>query len=426
MTTLRATCTACAPEYLERSPHLPLAHRQGLSAIQQGQSGPYGYSRSQCQRGGEQHRVNRACGTRHWPQCQQPKTPQWLQHHLDTQLPGPPVLLPCTVPEPLSPCSRSQHRPAAQAMFHASATARKRLAQDERFSGTTRPGCTGVLPPWGRPLQYHPHLHDLGPGGGLSADRSAWGPSRATFCVPVTALSPISRALCQEAMHHAGLLEHIAPQGWTIPWNSHSQANHHGPAAFTSLAPSVCKVAIAHHRLVSLTDRTGTLTYRQVGSARLRTTHLDAIAFLRRCLQHVWPEGLRNVRHFGVLHASGAVPLATIRLLMRQAPPARTTRPRAPRRPRARPAVRSGAHPCASSCVSGPPPEPWWRLAQRPDCALTSCVRHGVPTPRHPCARLPAAGDTRRLRTGAQPPASVPQTRLGAPLRPSWPGRTTV
>ena len=62
MTTLRDIFTACAPEYLERYPQLPLAHRQGISAIQQCHSGHDGHSLSQCPRCGEQHRVHHACG----------------------------------------------------------------------------------------------------------------------------------------------------------------------------------------------------------------------------------------------------------------------------------------------------------------------------------------------------------------------------
>ena len=124
-------------------------------------------------------------------------------------------------------------------------------------------------------------------------------------------------------MRQAGLLEHIDPQVWTIPWNVHSQANHHGHSAFTYLAPYVFKVAISNHRLVSLTDRTVTFTYRKVGSARLRTAHLDVMEFLRRFLQHVLPEGFMKVRHFGFLHASCAVPLATIRLPDRAGTPQR-------------------------------------------------------------------------------------------------------
>jgi hypothetical protein len=226
-----------------------------------------------------------------------------------------------TVPETLRPFIRSHQRPAYQAMFHASATALKRLAQDERFIGTDLPGFTGVLHTWGRQLQYHPHLHYIVPGGGLSADHAAWMPSRANFFVPVKALSPIYRALFKDTMRQAGLLEQIDPQVWTIPWNVHSQANHHGHSAFTYLAPYVFKVAISNHRIVSLTDRTVTFTYRKVGSARLRMTYLDAIEFIRRFLQHVLPDGFQKVRHFGFLHTSCPVPLVTIRRIIVQAPP---------------------------------------------------------------------------------------------------------
>jgi hypothetical protein len=39
MTLRRDLCTAFAPQYLERYPHLPTSHRKVLSAIQQCPSG---------------------------------------------------------------------------------------------------------------------------------------------------------------------------------------------------------------------------------------------------------------------------------------------------------------------------------------------------------------------------------------------------
>jgi hypothetical protein len=321
MTTLRDIFNAFGPEYLERYPHLPTAHRKVLSAIQHCRSGHYGHSLYQCQSCGGQHRVNHSCGNRHCPQCQQHKTQQWLQDHLDKQLPGPHFLLTFTVPETLRAFIRSHQRLAYQALFQASATALKRLAKDERFIGTALPGFTGVLHTWGRQLQYHPHIHYIVPGGGLSADRSAWLPSRVNFFVPVKALSLISRALFKEAIRQVGLLEHIAPQVWTIPWNVHSQAQHHGYSAFTYLAPYVFKVAIANSRIVSLKDRTVTVTYRKPGSARPRTTRLDVMEFLRRFLQHVLPDGFMKVRHFGFMHTSSAIKTDTLRQMIVQVQP---------------------------------------------------------------------------------------------------------
>jgi hypothetical protein len=335
----RASFNAFAPEYLERYPHLPTSHRKVLSAIQHCRSGHYGHSLSQCPSCGGHHRVQHACDNRHCPQCPQHKTQRWLEPHLENQLPGPYFLLTFIVPETLRPFIRSHQRLASQTMFQASATALKRLAKDERFIGTDLPGFTGVLPTWGRQLQYHPHIHSIVPGGGLSQDRTTWRPSRANFFVPVKALSPIYRALFKEEMRQAGLLEHINPQVWTIPWNVHSQANHNGHSACTSLAPSVFRVAISNSRIVGLKDRIVTFTSRKPGSARPRTTNLDAIEFIRRFLQHVLPDGFMKGRHFGFLHAICAIPLDTLRLLIVQAHPADCT-----------PTPRTPPAPCVTFC----------------------------------------------------------------------------
>ena len=84
--------------------------------------------------------------------------PPGLQHHLDTQLPGPHCLLTCTVPESLRPCIRSHQRPASQAMFHASALVRGRGEYDAPLLSPplptrprpccTPPARTARLPPW--------------------------------------------------------------------------------------------------------------------------------------------------------------------------------------------------------------------------------------------------------------------------------------
>jgi hypothetical protein len=125
--------------------------------------------------------------------------------------------------------------------------------------------------------------------------------------------------MCKEEMTKAGLREHIDPQVWNTSWNVHSQANPHGHTAFRYLAPYVFRVAISTRRLVSLSDRTVTFSYRKPGSARLRTTTLDVMEFLRRFLQHVLPDGFMKVRHFGFLHASCAISTDTLRRMIVQA-----------------------------------------------------------------------------------------------------------
>ncbi len=316
MTTITDILTAYAPEYIARHPTLPTSHHKALHALLNCRTGHDGYSLYACQRCGGRHRILHSCGNRHGPQCQHDKAEQWLHNQLEKQLPGPYFLITFTVPETLRPFCRAHPRPAYQALFKASAEALQRLAHDARFIGTALPGFTGIRHPWGRQLQYHPHIHYVVPGGGLSKDRDAWLPSRANFYVPVRALSPIYRAIFAEEMRTASLLEQIDPQVWQMPWNVHSQAQPQSATALQYLAPYVFQVAISNRRIVSLKERTVTFTYRKPGSARPRTTQLDVLEFIRRFLQHVLPSGFMKGRHFGFMSASCAITTADIRCMM--------------------------------------------------------------------------------------------------------------
>ncbi len=94
----------------------------------------------------------------------------------------------------------------------------------------------------------------------------------------------------------------------------------------------ITKTGVAIHtlRIVSLTDRTVTFTYRKVGRTRLRTAHLDGMEFLRRFLQHILPEGFMKVRPCGFMHASAAIHTDTIRQMIVPAHPSDAQPPQRP------------------------------------------------------------------------------------------------
>ena len=73
-------------------------------------------------------------------------------------------------------------------LMQVSATAVKDLCARKRHLGAL-PGMLSVLHTWNGQLGYHPHVHLLITGGGLTADGQHWEPARGEFLVPVTALS---------------------------------------------------------------------------------------------------------------------------------------------------------------------------------------------------------------------------------------------
>jgi len=317
MTTIKDIFCEFAPEYLERhGGRIPSEHRQVIHAIMRCRSGQFGFTIYRCQHCGEHHLVNRSCGNRHCPNCQHHKTQQWLAKQTARALPAHHFLITFTVPEQVRGFIRSNQHAAYHAMFQASSAALKLLAKDERFIGTDLPGFVGVLHTWGRQLHYHPHIHYIVPGGGISKDQTRWRASRQDFYLPVKALSRIYRAKFRDAMKQAGLLESIDSTVWSAGWNVDSKAVGDSETSLQYLAPYVFKVAISDNRILTVEHRTVTFRYREHGSNRSRTTSLDVLEFIRRFLQHVLPHGFVKVRHYGFLAANCALSIDAIRHLI--------------------------------------------------------------------------------------------------------------
>src|SRR5512135_83055 len=304
-------------QYLERfGATMPGEHKKVLHAITACRTGELGTVLYACQSCGEIHAIGRSCGNRHCPTCQHDKTKAWLEKQTDRLLPCPYFLVTFTLPAELRALARSHQRVIYAALFEASSEALRALAANPRFVGTDRLGFFGVLHTWGRTLEYHPHVHYVVPGGGLSADGSRWLPSRADFLVPAKALSIVFRAKFRDILRREGLLNLVAPAVWSRDWVVHSQATGDGRASLRYLAPYVFRVAIGDRRIVSCDDGKVTFAYRRVGSNRPRRMTLDAIEFLRRFLQHVLPAGFPNVRHYGFLSPSSATSIEAVRWLI--------------------------------------------------------------------------------------------------------------
>jgi hypothetical protein len=200
-------------EYGERMPRNHLHVLQALMDCRSGRSGHHLYACDACQ---HTHLLPSACGNRHCPGCQQQKAQVWLERQEERLLPCPYFLITFTVPQELRRFLRSHQKDGYGALFSSSANALKKLALDERFVGANQIGFFGVLHTWGRQLEYHPHIHYVVPGGGLSADRQKWCSSRADLFVHVRPLSRIYRAKFKDAMRDAGLLGQIDPEVWPV------------------------------------------------------------------------------------------------------------------------------------------------------------------------------------------------------------------
>jgi Putative transposase/Transposase zinc-binding domain len=295
---------------------MPVAHKKVLRAIAACRTGELGLVLYRCDCCGQIQAMGRSCGDRHCPACQRDKAEAWLQMQTDRLLPCPYFLVTFTLPAELRDLARGHQRVVYSALFGASSKALRLLAADPKYIGSDRLGFFGVLHTWGRTLEYHPHVHYVIPGGGLSNSGDHWLSSRADFLVPAKALSIVFRAKFRDILRREGLLKLVDPTVWRRDWVVHSQAAGGGRRSLRYLAPYVFRVAIGDRRIVSCDDGKVTFTYRRVGSNRPRKMTLDAMEFLRRFLQHVLPAGFQKVLHYGFLSSGSRTPLEAVRWLI--------------------------------------------------------------------------------------------------------------
>jgi hypothetical protein len=275
------------------------SHHRAMQDIEQCRSPSLGGQLYYCPQCDEQRYSYHSCKNRHCPKCQNQQANDWLAEQQSLLLPTHHFLVTFTLPAELRPLARSNQKMIYNLLFRASAAALQQLAQDPRFVGA-RLGMVGVLHTWTRQLLYHPHVHYLVTGGGLTAD-GRWRSSRKDFLVPVKALSPIFRAKFHDALKKTPLLSQVPLRVWCKDWVVHSEPVGSGAQAFQYLAPYIFRVAISNNRIRKLAQGKVTFSYKESATDQLKQCTLSSQEFIRRFLQHVLPPRFIKVRYYSLL-----------------------------------------------------------------------------------------------------------------------------
>jgi hypothetical protein len=312
-----------APHYLERFGwSMPGRHRQVLKKILSCRTPALGGQLFQCPDcSGFAYRYH-SCNDRHCPQCGQTDADQWLKRQkARLLLPVPYFLLTFTVPEELRLFIRSDLKIALDLLFATTAQALQDLAGNPRRLGAQL-GMLGVLHTWSRTLIFHPHIHYLIPGGGLTADGRQWLAARKKFLLHHQALGAHVRTLFKERLRkeHPDLFVQVPPEVWKHPWNVGCQSAGSGQNALRYLSRYVFKTATSNRKVQLLPAGKLLWTYRQSKTRKLTSLTLEPLEFMSRFLQHTLPRGFARVRTFGWLHPAAKARANRVRALLRQAP----------------------------------------------------------------------------------------------------------
>jgi hypothetical protein len=244
---------------------------------------------------------NRAC-----PKCHGTQTQQWLQERQAELLPCDYFHAVATVPSQLHEAFRRDQKAMYGLLMRVAAEAVKELCVKKRHLGAL-PGMLAVLHTWNGRLAYHPHVHLLITGGGITADGLRWEPARGKFLVPVAVLSRKIAAKFRDALKAQApeVFAEIPNSVWRQEWVSFVKHYGHGnDAVLAYLSRYVFRTAITNARILAMDATHVTYRWKDRQAQAWRTERLLGVEFLRRFLQHVLPRGFHKVRYYGLWHPS--------------------------------------------------------------------------------------------------------------------------
>lgn len=301
---------------------MPPSHRRAIADILDCRTAALGGRVWRCEACNSEVFSYHSCNNRGCPKCHTAQTQEWLERRQAEMLAVPYFHITITVPAELRAVLRAHQRAGYGALMQASAAAIIELARDPRYVGGTV-AVLAVLHTWTQQLHFHPHVHCLVSGGGISADGSTWHPARQNFLLPIKPLATLVRGKFR-ALLRQKCPDLVVPDAvWHKSWILHVSARGKGEQAVLDyLARDVCRVALTNARIVGLDDNGVSIQYKDRKTGQRRTCRLSGDEFMRRFLQHVLPRGFHKVRYCGLWHPTQRHNAARIRqMLQLQAPP---------------------------------------------------------------------------------------------------------
>jgi hypothetical protein len=290
-----------------------------LQRIQTCRTAALGYHVYQCSKDdcGHIKYQYHSCRDRHCPNCGAVKKQEWIEARSRELLPVKYYHVVFTLPHELNSLVMGHRKLLYKLLFDASAQTLLCFANDTKYIGAT-PGIISVLHTWGQQLSFHPHIHCIVSGGGIT-NNNTWKEAAANgrrLLFPVKAMSIVYRAKFLQALQQmitCGKV--ILPEKqdgkllinllYQKDWVVYAKAPFGSPRAVIEyLGRYTHKVAISNHRIASINDENGTVSfdykdYADGGKQKLMT--LTIHEFIRRFEQHILPERFTKIRTYGYL-----------------------------------------------------------------------------------------------------------------------------
>lgn len=282
-------------------------------------TGAYGANVSMCEDCGHLQIHYNSCRNRCCPMCQALPKEKWMDKRREDVLEAPYFHVVFTVPQELNPLIYSNQQLLYDALYHCVSSTIEELTSDTKHLGA-KVGYICVLHTWGSEMNFHPHIHVILLGGGLTA-QNQWLDKGEEFFLPVKVMSKLFRGKYMAELkslwedkklqfhgssekyrnHYA--FKELLNLCYDKDWIPHCKKTFNGAQSVINyLGKYTHRIAISNHRIIRMDENTVTYyvkDYREEGRWKEHT--VSGIEFIRRFLMHVPPRRFVRIRHYGLL-----------------------------------------------------------------------------------------------------------------------------
>ncbi|NLU11544.1 MAG: IS91 family transposase [Tepidanaerobacter acetatoxydans] len=259
-----------------------------------------------------------SCRNRHCPCCQGLVKEKWIDKRKSEVIDAPYFHVVFTVPEELNPLIYANKKLLYSLLYKASADTLMELAQDKKYLNASI-GFMSILHTWGQRLNFHPHIHCVVLGGGLTKDLK-FKTAKDNFLFPIYVVSKLFRGKFMNALKKLYKADKLVFSGTSLKfrcsnefqrlvdllykkeWVPHIKETFKGAKnVIEYLGRYTHRIAISNSRIVSIRDTGITFSvkdYKKQGAKSYVT--LAPVEFIRRFLMHILPKGFVKIRYYGI------------------------------------------------------------------------------------------------------------------------------
>lgn len=306
---------------------------KALRDIQQCRTSELGGHKEVCDSCGGIRISYNSCRNRHCPKCQSLPAEKWILERSDEILPIDHFHVVFTMPDELNTLIMNNphnQQVVYNILFKAASQTLLQLSWDKKFLGA-KIGIIGILHTWGQTLMFHPHLHFLVTGGGLSTskkgegendgdqcDQYQWVWARRNFLFPVKVMSKLFKGIFLSDLQDSHLdgklklkgtdgnadknfqelIQSINYKKWVVyckpPLKNSSKVIEY-------FGRYTHRVAISNRRIIKVEDGRVFFKWKDYKDGnKIKIMSLEAVEFIRRFLLHILPERFVKIRYYGL------------------------------------------------------------------------------------------------------------------------------